>query len=76
LYDKLLKPLNLSANHVIIIPDKSLWKIPFQAFSSDGERYLIEEKTISYAPSVSILLEKLKSPKPIRQTLQAFANSN
>lgn len=76
LFDKLLKPLNISAQHLIIVPDKQLWKIPFQALSPDGERYLIEDKTVSYAPSVSILLEQLKSPKPARQTLQAFANSS
>ena len=74
LYDKLLKPLNLSAKHLVIVPDKSLWKIPFQALSTDGEKYLIEENLISYSPSVSILLEQLKTPKPDRQTLQAFAN--
>lgn len=71
----MLKPLNLPAKHLIIIPDKSLWKIPFQALSADGEKYLIEEKLISYAPSVSVLLELLKNPKPVRRTLQAFANS-
>jgi CHAT domain-containing protein/tetratricopeptide (TPR) repeat protein len=77
IYDKLLKPLNLDgAKHLVIIPDKSLWKIPFQALSSDGEKYLIEDKLISYAPSVSILLDQLKTPKPSRQTLQAFANSS
>lgn len=76
LYDKLLKPLNLTAKHLIIVPDKSLWKIPFQALSLDGEKYLIEEKMISYAPSVSILLKQLKNPKPSRLSLQAFANSN
>jgi CHAT domain-containing protein len=76
LYDKLLKPLNVSAKHFIIVPDKSLWKIPFQALSSDGEKYLIEEKLVSYAPSVSVLLEQLKKPKPTRQSLQAFANSS
>lgn len=76
LHDKLLKPLNLMAKHLIIIPDKSLWKIPFQALSPDGEKYLIEEKLVSYAPSVSIVLEQLKNPKPVRQSLQAFANSN
>lgn len=75
LYDKLLKPLNLSAKHLIIVPDKSLWKIPFQALSSDGERYLIEEKLISYAPSVTVLLGQLKNAKTSRRTLQAFANS-
>jgi CHAT domain-containing protein len=76
IYDKFLKPLNLESKHLIIIPDKSLWKIPFQALSADGEKYLIEEKTVSYAPSGSILLEQLKEPKPNRQTLQAFANSS
>ena len=74
IYDKLLKPLNISAKHLIIVPDKSLWKIPFQALSPDGEKYLVEDKLISYAPSVSILLEQLKTPKQNRQTLQAFAN--
>jgi len=74
IYDKLLKPLNLAANHLIIVPDKSLWKIPFQALSADGEKYLIEDKLISYASSVSVLLEQVKNPKPTRQTLQAFAN--
>lgn len=74
IYDKLLKPLNVLANHLIIVPDKSLWKIPFQALSADGEKYLIEDKLISYAPSISILLEQMKGAKPDRQTLQAFAN--
>jgi CHAT domain-containing protein len=76
IYDKLLKPLNLSAKHLIIIPDKSLWKIPFQALSADGEKYLIEDKLVSYAPAVSILLEQVKMPKPNRRTLQAFANAS
>lgn len=76
LFDKLLKPLALTSKHLIIVPDKSLWKIPFQALSSDGEKYLIEEKLISYTPSVSILLEQLKNPQPIRQTLQTYANSS
>jgi len=76
LFEKLLKPLSISAAHLIIVPDKLLWKIPFQALSPDGERYLIEDKLVSYAPSVSILLEQLKSQKPTRRTLQAFANSS
>lgn len=75
IYDKLLKPLNLHAKHLIIIPDKGLWKIPFQALSEDGKTYLIENKTVSYAPSVSILLNQLNNPPPKRQTFQAFSNS-
>ncbi len=74
LYDKLIKPLNISAKHLIVVPDKSLWKIPFQALSPDGEKYLIETTAISYAPSVSILLEQLKSPKLTRKSMQAFAS--
>ena len=66
--------MNLSVKHLVIVPDKSLWKIPFQALSPDGEKYLIEDKLISYTPSVSILFEQLKTPKQNRQTLQAFAN--
>lgn len=76
LYDKLLKPLGTSAKHLVIVPDKALWKIPFQALSPDGEKYLIETKTISYAPSVSILLDQLNRPKAIRRSLQAFANAS
>lgn len=76
LFDKLLQPLNISATHLIIVPDKQLWKIPFQALSPDGEKYLIEDKLVSYAPSVSILTEQMKSPKASRRTLQALANSS
>lgn len=76
LFDKLLKPLSLAAKHFIIIPDKHLWKIPFQALSPDGERYLIEEKLVSYSPSVSLLLEHLSQPKPSRRTIRAFSNSS
>lgn len=76
LFDKLLKPLSLTAKHLVIIPDKHLWKIPFQALSPDGERYLIEEKLVSYSPSVSLLLEHLRQPKPSRRTIRAFSNSS
>ena len=75
LYDKLLKPLSLTAKHLVIIPDKHLWKIPFQALSPDGERYLIEEKLVSYSPSVSLLLEHLGQSRPNRRTVRAFSNS-
>lgn len=74
LFDKLLRPLSISGRHLIIVPDKHLWKVPFQALSADGERYLIEDKVISYAPSVSILLEQLRAPRPVRHTIRAFAN--
>jgi CHAT domain-containing protein len=78
LFDLLIEPLNIPAQtkQLVIIPDKSLWKIPFQAMSASGEKYLIEEKQISYAPSVTILLETIKSERTKVQTAAVFANSN
>lgn len=75
IFDKLLRPLSIKADHLIIIPDKSLWRIPFQISSEDGKKYLIEARTISYAPSVSILSDQLSLPKPNRQTFQVFSNN-
>jgi CHAT domain-containing protein len=39
------------------------------------KNYLIEEKLISYATSVAVLLKHLKNSPPVRRTLQAVANS-
>ena len=38
IYDKLLAPLSIDDNdHLVIVPDKSLWNIPFNALSPDGK---------------------------------------
>lgn len=76
IYDVLLKPLNLKdKKHLIIVPDKALWKIPFQSLSQDGKKFLIEDYQISYSPSVSVLTKYLKSSKPERETFQVFSNA-
>jgi len=74
LYDLLLKKLDLKSNHLVIVPDKLLWRIPFHALSPDGSKYLIETKTVSYSPSVYLLKQRLSSEAPRRQTIQIFAN--
>lgn len=76
IYDKLIAPLSIDTEHLVIVPDKSLWKIPFHTLSPDGKAYLIEQKTISYSPSVSMLLNELKQPAPIRRSVQIFANDS
>lgn len=76
IYNRLLAPLSLDANHIVIVPDKALWKIPFHALSPDGESYLIEQRTVSYSPSVSMLLNELRRPAPSRRTIQVFANDS
>jgi CHAT domain-containing protein/tetratricopeptide (TPR) repeat protein len=75
-YDKLLAPLSLNADHVVIVPDKALWGIPFHALSPDGKSYLIEQRRVSYSPSVSTLLDELTKPTPLRRSIQVFANDS
>ncbi|MGH9947087.1 MAG: CHAT domain-containing protein [Pyrinomonadaceae bacterium] len=76
IYDKLLAPLSLTAEHLIIIPDKSLWKIPFHALSHDGASYLIEKTLVTYAPSAAMLNAVLTKKVPTRETIQVFANDS
>lgn len=54
LYKLLLEDLNLKTSHLIVIPDKELNHLPFEALiNKDG--YLIENYTISYSGSSSLL---------------------
>ncbi|MFI5006978.1 MAG: CHAT domain-containing protein [Solirubrobacterales bacterium] len=43
------------ARQLVIVPDGRLWELPFQALRPEGGRYLIEDATVSYAPSLSVL---------------------
>jgi CHAT domain-containing protein/tetratricopeptide (TPR) repeat protein len=55
LYELLIAPIRdqLTAEHLIIVPHTFLHYLPFHALS-DGKRYLIDDFSISYAPSSSI----------------------
>lgn len=55
LYGELLAPLRqrLSAGHLVIVPHGILHYLPFHALF-DGERYLADSFTISYAPSAGV----------------------
>jgi len=55
LYSELIAPLrgSLEANHLIVIPHSFLHYLPFHALS-DGEHVLMDEFTISSAPSSSV----------------------
>ena len=41
--------------NVIVIADGGLHRVPFAALSEDGERYLVQDHSITYAPSGSVL---------------------
>jgi len=55
LYALLIAPIReqLAAEHLIIVPHAFLHYLPFHALS-DGKKYLIDDFSISYAPSSSI----------------------
>jgi len=55
LYELLIGPIReqLIAEHLILVPHTFLHYLPFHALS-DGKRYLIDDYSISYAPSSSI----------------------
>ncbi len=58
LYDLLVRPLraNLPGDHLVVVPHGDLHHIPFAALL-DGERALIDDYTISHAPSASTFRE-------------------
>jgi CHAT domain-containing protein len=44
----------------LIVPDDSLWQLPFQALQLPDNRFVIEEHVVAYAPSLSALFEMSK----------------
>jgi CHAT domain-containing protein/tetratricopeptide (TPR) repeat protein len=63
LYDLLLKPAAAQLRgktNLVIAPDDTLWDLPFQALLSGPNRFLIEDASISCAPSLTVLREMKK----------------
>jgi CHAT domain-containing protein len=58
LYLELLGPVRekLQSKHVLIVPHESLHGVPFHALF-DGNKYVIDSFTVSYAPSASIYVQ-------------------
>lgn len=80
LYDSLLMTADTEiakTKHLIVVPDGALWELPFQALINESGKYLIEEREISYAPSLGVLsgLKSATASKISRKNFVAFANS-
>jgi CHAT domain-containing protein len=45
---------------LVIVPDDKLWELPFQALLTTTSHFLIEDATIAYAPSLTVLREMAK----------------
>ena len=66
LYESLLKPAEAQLRgrtNLLIVPDNTLWDLPFQALVNSANRFLIEDAAISYAPSLTVLREMTKRRK-------------
>jgi CHAT domain-containing protein/Tfp pilus assembly protein PilF len=61
---------------LIVVPDHSLWELPFQVLLAPTSRYLIEDYSISYVPSITVLreMEKLHQKEDASRTLLAMGN--
>ncbi|HEV8484049.1 MAG TPA: CHAT domain-containing tetratricopeptide repeat protein [Blastocatellia bacterium] len=63
LYKLLLQPAKdqlAGRNMLVLAPDEILWELPFQALQSVPGRYLIEDFSTYYAPSLTVLCEIVK----------------
>lgn len=63
LYDLLLKPAEeqlRGKKTLCVVPDRALWELPFQALQPRTGVHLIEDYTLFYAPSLSVLREVTK----------------
>jgi CHAT domain-containing protein/tetratricopeptide (TPR) repeat protein len=82
LYELLLKPAEAQlrgTSNLVIVPDSTLWDLPFQALVNGAHRFMIEDVAIAYAPSLTVLREMTKrksvaSAHASPRTLLAFGN--
>lgn len=66
MYDLLLSPAKEQLDgkaELVIVPDTVLWQVPFQALAPTDNRYLIEDLSVTYAPSLTALREMVKPRK-------------
>jgi len=66
-----------SSTRLLIVPDGPLWELPFQALKCTASRYLLEERAIAYAPSLTALREMATHrapPGPARDTVLAVGD--
>jgi CHAT domain-containing protein/Tfp pilus assembly protein PilF len=79
LYDLLLKPAEeqlRGTKTLCVVPDRALWELPFQALQPRAGVHLIENYTLFYAPSLTVLREVTKQPSTStrNRSLLAFGN--
>ena len=80
LYDLLVKPaedqIGLKTK-LVVVPDGSLWHLPFEALQPSEDHYVVDQAQVSYAPSLSSLREMRKQRLPagrLNSLLVAYGN--
>jgi tetratricopeptide (TPR) repeat protein/CHAT domain-containing protein len=79
LYEILLKPASKQLEgkaSICVVPDSSLWSLPFPALKSSRDRFLVEDHAISYVPSFSALRlmgRRRAKPAPGRSQVELLA---
>jgi CHAT domain-containing protein/tetratricopeptide (TPR) repeat protein len=66
LYDYLIKPVegDIGGNtNLCIVPDKALHFLPFAGLVDRSNKYLIESRRLTYAPSASVLVQCTKEAR-------------
>lgn len=79
LYNALLGPVDAelaSIDQLIIVPQGTLWQVPFQALQTPRQKFLVEEHAVGYAPSASALkaLEERARPPRAQPRVIAFGD--
>jgi CHAT domain-containing protein len=78
LYDLLVRPAAARLNTtttLIIVPDRALWELPFQALH-DGHAYMLESRTVLYAPSLAVVAAMQRTPQGPVSSARLFAVGN
>ncbi len=80
IYDVILKPAAAQIagkSNLTIVPDDGLWELPFQALQSAENQYVLDNASVSYSPSLTILREQRNNPRLTNvaaQKMLAFGN--
>jgi len=74
LYADLIGPIDellTGTTDIVLIPDGPLWSVPFQALITSRGHFLLEERAVSYSPSLSAL-QALESRRAARSQRPPF----
>ncbi len=78
IYDALLRPAVrqlAGKTNLTIVPDDGLWELPFQALQSAENRYILDDASVSYSPSLTTLRELRGNQTEFNsQNILAFGN--